>query len=118
MEIQQALGLDIVMAFDECPPYPADREAQAERVDGARRCAGRERCDAAHAAAEPPGAVRHRAGRHAPRTLRARVAERSRRSASTGYAIGGLAVGEPEADARACSTDSAPAAARRTGRAT
>jgi queuine tRNA-ribosyltransferase len=26
MEIQRALGSDIVMAFDECPPYPATRE--------------------------------------------------------------------------------------------
>ena len=23
-EIQNALGSDIMMAFDECPPYPAD----------------------------------------------------------------------------------------------
>ena len=26
MEVQRALGSDIVMAFDECPPYPATRE--------------------------------------------------------------------------------------------
>ena len=26
MEIQNALGSDIIMAFDECTPYPADRE--------------------------------------------------------------------------------------------
>ncbi len=26
MEIQRALGSDIVMAFDQCPPYPASRE--------------------------------------------------------------------------------------------
>jgi queuine tRNA-ribosyltransferase len=26
MEIQRALGSDIVMAFDQCPPYPATRE--------------------------------------------------------------------------------------------
>ena len=26
MEIQNALGSDIMMAFDECAPYPADRE--------------------------------------------------------------------------------------------
>ena len=25
MEIQEALGSDIIMAFDECAPYPADR---------------------------------------------------------------------------------------------
>lgn len=26
MEIQNALGSDIMMAFDECPPYPAEYE--------------------------------------------------------------------------------------------
>ncbi len=26
MEIQNALGSDIMMAFDECAPYPSDRE--------------------------------------------------------------------------------------------
>ena len=26
MEIQMALGADIAMVFDECAPYPADRE--------------------------------------------------------------------------------------------
>ncbi|NBU22275.1 tRNA guanosine(34) transglycosylase Tgt, partial [bacterium] len=26
MEIQKALGSDIVMAFDQCPPYPAERD--------------------------------------------------------------------------------------------
>jgi queuine tRNA-ribosyltransferase len=26
MEIQQALGADIIMSFDECPPYPATRD--------------------------------------------------------------------------------------------
>jgi queuine tRNA-ribosyltransferase len=31
MEIQGALGSDVVMAFDECPPYPATRE-QVERA--------------------------------------------------------------------------------------
>ena len=25
IEVQQALGADIIMAFDECAPYPADR---------------------------------------------------------------------------------------------
>ena len=33
MQIQNALGADIFMAFDECPPYPADRE-YVKAVDG------------------------------------------------------------------------------------
>ena len=27
IEIQNQLGADVIMAFDECPPYPASREA-------------------------------------------------------------------------------------------
>jgi len=30
MEVQQNLGADIAMAFDECPPHPAPKEAVAE----------------------------------------------------------------------------------------
>ncbi|EQB43561.1 hypothetical protein CGLO_17770 [Colletotrichum gloeosporioides Cg-14] len=30
MDIQNALGSDIMMAFDECPPYPAD----VQRIKG------------------------------------------------------------------------------------
>jgi len=26
IEIQNALGADVIMAFDECPPYPANRK--------------------------------------------------------------------------------------------
>ena len=45
-----------------------------------------------------PVAVRHRAGRRAPRPARAERARRSSPSASPGYAIGGLSVGEPKED--------------------
>ena len=31
IEVQNALGADIIMAFDECPPYPADERARAHR---------------------------------------------------------------------------------------
>ena len=40
MEVQAALGADIVMAFDECPPYPATEAAGARRR-WSGRCAGR-----------------------------------------------------------------------------
>ncbi len=32
MEIQKSLGADIVMAFDECPPYPATRDQVAQAM--------------------------------------------------------------------------------------
>ncbi len=42
MEIQHAIGADIIMAFDQCVPYPADRELAEIGVrrthDWARRC--------------------------------------------------------------------------------
>lgn len=33
MEIQEALGSDIVMAFDECPPHPCERDAAERSLD-------------------------------------------------------------------------------------
>ncbi len=42
MEIQHAIGADIIMAFDQCVPYPADRDLAETGVrrtyDWARRC--------------------------------------------------------------------------------
>jgi queuine tRNA-ribosyltransferase len=46
IEIQNALGADIIMAFDECTPYPA---TQKQAATGVRRTlAWMERCIAAH----------------------------------------------------------------------
>jgi queuine tRNA-ribosyltransferase len=42
MQIQQNLGSDIVMAFDECPPYPADKEYVENSLNRTLRWA--ERC--------------------------------------------------------------------------
>ncbi len=39
MQVQRDLGSDIVMIFDECTPYPADR-GRRSRVHGVERCAG------------------------------------------------------------------------------
>ncbi|WP_235601642.1 tRNA guanosine(34) transglycosylase Tgt, partial [Heyndrickxia coagulans] len=47
MEIQNALGSDIMMAFDECPPYPASYEYMKQSVERTARWA--ERCLRAHA---------------------------------------------------------------------
>ena len=48
MEIQNALGSDIMMAFDECPPYPAEYEYMKKSVERTSRWA--ERCLQAHRA--------------------------------------------------------------------
>src|SRR5258706_10418732 len=41
MEVQQNLGADIAMAFDECPPHPAPKEAVAEATARTTRWAKR-----------------------------------------------------------------------------
>ena len=101
MEIEQALGADIIMAFDECTPYPADEEYARESMERTRRWA--ERCAGRH---EPLQAERAAAGRP-PQALFGIVQggvhpELRRRSARgladldlPGYALGGLGVGEP-----------------------
>ena len=47
MEIQNSLGADIMMAFDECPPFPATRDYMKASVERTSRWA--ERCLGAHA---------------------------------------------------------------------
>ena len=46
MEIQNALGSDIIMAFDECAPYPADRNYVKKSLERTTRWL--KRCKAAH----------------------------------------------------------------------
>ena len=43
IEIQQALGADIIMAFDECTPYPATREECRDAMELTLRWAERSR---------------------------------------------------------------------------
>jgi queuine tRNA-ribosyltransferase len=99
IEIQHSLGADIIMAFDECAPYPTDRE-YAEAALG-RTSRWLARCVSAHDRAErTPGADGQalfgivQGGVH--RDLRARSAEQTVFYDLPGYAIGGLSVGEPK----------------------
>lgn len=43
MDIQRAIGADIVMAFDECAPYPCDRDYAAQAMARTHRWAVRSR---------------------------------------------------------------------------
>ncbi|RMG08327.1 MAG: tRNA guanosine(34) transglycosylase Tgt [Planctomycetota bacterium] len=91
IEIQNLLGADIIMAFDECAPYPATREAVLAAVERTTRWA--ERCLRAHARPDAQalfGIVQ--GGVHAD--LRARSADALVAMDFPGYAIGGLSVGE------------------------
>jgi queuine tRNA-ribosyltransferase len=92
--IQHLLGADITMAFDECTPFPAEREAVEASMELSMRWAERSRA----AFAPRPG---HgifgivQGGVHAD--LRQRSAARLVDLGFDGYAIGGLAIGEGQA---------------------
>jgi queuine tRNA-ribosyltransferase len=116
MEIQIALGADIIMAFDECTEHPADRERTRESMELTLRWARRSKgYFTAHkhevpwaqpAAAENSGAEMPEGQTQAlfgivqggmfP-DLRRESAERTVELDFPGYAIGGLSVGEPRA---------------------
>ena len=91
MEIQTLLGSDIVMAFDECPALPADRDRIARSMELSMRWAARSRA----AFGDRPGHALFGIQQGGlERDLRAESAEALRGIGFDGYAIGGLAVGE------------------------
>src|SRR6056297_3577725 len=94
MEIQQLLGSDIVMCFDECPALPASDEEVARAMRLSMRWAERSRV----AFGDRPGHALFgiMQGGVAP-DLRAESAEALTAIGFDGYAIGGLAVGEGQA---------------------
>lgn len=103
MEIQAALGSDIVMAFDECTPYPATREVALKSLemttDWARRSKARltelhKDQSAAFNIVNPSQALFGiNQGSIFP-DLRERSLEGLLEIGFDGYAIGGLSVGE------------------------
>lgn len=104
MEIQQNLGADIMMCFDECPP-PDDRA----RVENAvrRTTAWARRCRAAHADDDRQtlfGIVQ--GGMFGD--LRERSAREIQDIGFGGHALGGLSVGESRSDMLAALEISAP----------
>jgi queuine tRNA-ribosyltransferase len=94
MEIQRLLGSDIVMAFDECPALPAERERVAQSMRLSMRWAARSR----EAFGDRPGHALFGIQQGGlERDLRAESAEALRAIGFDGYAVGGLAVGEGQA---------------------
>jgi queuine tRNA-ribosyltransferase len=92
--IQEALGADIIMAFDECIAYPSSRNYVAASTDRSGRWA--RRCQAARTQGDGAalfGIVQ--GGMH--NDLRARSAEELVAMELEGYALGGLSVGEEAA---------------------
>lgn len=92
MRIQKVLDSDIVMIFDECTPYPATEDVARRSMELSLRWAERSR--KAHEGNDAAlfgivqGGVHH--------GLRTRSAEGLKQIGFDGYAVGGLAVGEPE----------------------
>ncbi|KOF11812.1 queuine tRNA-ribosyltransferase [Planococcus glaciei] len=93
MEIQNDLGSDIMMAFDECPPYPASHEYMKSSVERTSRWA--ERCMEAHARKKDQGLFGIIQGGEYE-DLRKQSARDLVSLDFPGYAIGGLSVGEPK----------------------
>jgi queuine tRNA-ribosyltransferase len=111
IEMQDALGADIVMVFDECTPYPADHAAARTSMELSLRWAKRSRAafdelkrggdgDAALFGIVQ-GGVHHDLRRESLAGLQA--------IDFLGYAVGGLAVGEPEEERLAVLESLAPA---------
>ncbi|MEO9822417.1 MAG: tRNA guanosine(34) transglycosylase Tgt [Paracoccaceae bacterium] len=91
MEIQNLLGSDIVMCFDECPALPADRERIADSMRLSMRWAARSRT----AFGEHPGRALFGIQQGGlEEDLRAESAAALQDIGFDGYAVGGLAVGE------------------------
>jgi queuine tRNA-ribosyltransferase len=91
MEVQNALGADIIMAFDECPAAAAPREYHVTAVERTLRWA--EECIAHHHRPDDQSLFGIVQG-GTDLDLRRRCAERLIALNLPGYAIGGLAVGE------------------------
>jgi queuine tRNA-ribosyltransferase len=92
--VQNALGSDIIMAFDECVSYPADRGYTEQAL--ARTSRWLARCKAAHENTDRQALFGIMQG-GMYKDLRKRSAEEIVALDLPGYAIGGLSVGEPKA---------------------
>lgn len=92
IEIENALGADIIMAFDECINYPCTIEEAKTSADRTGRWL--KRCAAAHA--RPDQALFGIIQGSMFKELRTRSAEAVLSVDLPGYALGGLSVGEPK----------------------
>lgn len=114
IEVQHGLDADIVMVLDECTPYPADvREAETSMelslrwAERSRRAFDRLKSDAAVAPSDAALFGIVQGGMYTP--LRERSLDGLLSIGFDGFAVGGLAVGEPEAERLAVLETLAPA---------
>ena len=93
MEIQEALGSDIMMAFDECCPYPSTYEYTKNSMERTTRWA--KRCKEYHKTTDKQGLFGIIQGGFF-KDLREKSAKDLIELDFPGYAIGGISVGEPK----------------------
>lgn len=93
IEIQNSLGSDIMMCFDECTPYPATYEYAKYSMERTTRWA--KRCKEYHKNWDKQGLFGIVQG-GMYKDLRAQSAKELVELDFPGYAIGGLSVGEPK----------------------
>ncbi|MHB9146015.1 MAG: tRNA guanosine(34) transglycosylase Tgt [Symbiobacteriia bacterium] len=93
MGIENALGADIIMAFDECPPYPVEHDYARQALQRTARWAAR--CRDAHARPDDQALFGIVQGGTFP-DLRRESAALTTALDLPGYGIGGLSVGEPK----------------------
>ncbi|HEX8909257.1 MAG TPA: tRNA guanosine(34) transglycosylase Tgt, partial [Anaeromyxobacteraceae bacterium] len=91
IEIQEALGADVIMAFDECPPSKAERSYHEASLARTQRWL--ERCRGAWRRDGPASLFGIAQGGLFP-DLRRRAIEEAAALDLPGYALGGYAVGE------------------------
>ncbi len=107
MEVQMALGSDIVMAFDECVPYPADYDYAKRSTERTHRWA--ERCKAVMTSPHQGLFGIVQGGMY--EDLRRESTKVLTEMDFPGYAVGGLSVGEPKElmyEMLACSAEYLP----------
>lgn len=93
IEIQNSLGSDIMMAFDECTPYPASHDYAKKSLERTTRWA--RRCKDFHKGWEKQALFGIIQGGMF-KDLREQSAQEIIDIGFPGYAIGGLSVGEPK----------------------
>ncbi len=101
MDVQLALASDIAMALDDCTPYPATEQQARDSMERSMRWAVRSHAhyySSQQDGSPPPGELFGivQGGMHL--NLRLASLEALQKLEWKGFAVGGLAVGEPEED--------------------
>lgn len=106
MRVQIALGSDVVMAFDECTPYPCTEKQARESMKLSARWAAR--CKESHGEGGGSGALFGIVQGGMFPDLRLESLRDLTEIGFDGYALGGLSVGEPKEEMLRVLTETAP----------